>query len=244
MRLDQLLVVRGLFGSRERARQAILAGAVDVEGRPIRKPAAAVEPEARLEIRAAVEPFVSRGGRKLAAALDHFELDPAGWTCLDAGASTGGFTDCLLSRGARRVYAIDVGHDQLAPHLRSDPRVVSWEGINARHLPADFLPEACRLVVADLSFISMLKVAPALLSHLEPGGVFLPLLKPQFEVGPAGVGKGGIVRDPGLRQRVLGRVYSDLEAMGLDGWGLYDCPVPGSDGNQEAFGAFSKGSGP
>lgn len=250
MRLDQLLVKRGLFRSRERARRAVLAGVVDVEGRAISKPAAAVPEAARLAVRSTVEPFVSRGGRKLAAALDHFRLDPTGWACLDAGASTGGFTHCLLERGARRVYAVDVGHGQLAPHLAEDPRVCSWEGVNARHLEGDFLPEPCDLVVADLSFISILKAAPALIPQLRPGGVFLPLLKPQFEVGPGGVGKGGILRDKALRERTLEACCRGLEALGLtalEATGLengeanrFDCPVVGSDGNREAFAAFRR----
>lgn len=244
MRLDQLLVKRGLFPSRERARRAVLAGRVAVAGQPVTKPSSAVAGEVQLSVGDADEPFVSRGGRKLAAALDHFRLNPEGWTCFDVGASTGGFTHCLLERGARRVYAVDVGHGQLAEKLRRDPRVQSWEGVNARYLEENFLPERCDLVVADLSFISILKVAPVLLPHLKPGGVFLPLLKPQFEAGPKGVGKGGILRSESLRQAVLDERYEDLERLGLHGLGSFDCPVAGVGGNREALAAFRWGGAP
>src|SRR5690242_1972804 len=173
LRLDQLLVERGLFASREQARRAVMAGTVQVEGRRVDKPGTAVAQEAHLEVLAPREPFVSRAGRKLAHALDHFGVDPAGWVCLDVGASTGGFTDCLLQRGAVRVYALDVGYGQLDQRLRNDPRVVVMERINARNLDPDALPERCRLVTIDVSFISLLKVVPALLPHLEPGGLLL-----------------------------------------------------------------------
>ena len=240
MRLDQLLVKRGFFPSRERARRAVLAGGVDVEGRPVRKPASPIPEGADLVVRDSREPFVSRAGLKLKAALDHFRIDPRGWTCFDVGASTGGFTDCLLEAGARRVYAVVVGRDQLARRLRRDPRVRFWEGVNARYLDGAFLPEPCDLVVADLSFISILKVAPALLPHLKEGGIFLPLLKPQFEVGPGRVGKGGIVRAEGLRREVLGERYRQLAELGLRALGILDCPVAGSDGNREALAAFRR----
>ncbi len=166
MRLDQLLVERGLFPSREQARRAVMAGTVEVEGRRVDKPGTAVAVESRLAVLAPKEPFVSRAGRKLAHALDHFGVDPAGWVCLDVGASTGGFTDCLLQRGAARVYAVDVGYGQLDLRLRNDPRVVVMERINARNLAPDALPEPCDLITIDVSFISLLKVVPALLPHL------------------------------------------------------------------------------
>jgi 23S rRNA (cytidine1920-2'-O)/16S rRNA (cytidine1409-2'-O)-methyltransferase len=248
-RLDQLLVERGLFPSREQARRAVMAGLIRVDGRRMDKPGTAVGAAAALEV-AEREPFVSRAGRKLAAALDHFGLDPAGWVCLDVGASTGGFTDCLLERGARRVYALDVGHGQLDPRLRHDPRVVVMERVNARHLAAGALPEPCDLITVDVSFISLLKVVPALLPHLRrpaaayvpgaggAGGYLLVLIKPQFEAGRGAVGKGGILRDEALRRRVIdecaGRLAAPAAALELAG-ASFDSPVAGSGGNREAF---------
>ena len=236
-RLDQLLVDRGVFASREQARRAVMAGAVLVDGERRDKPGATVGAAAALSLKER-EPYVSRGGRKLAAALDHFRdagLDPSGLICLDAGASTGGFTDCLLQRGAARVYAADVGYGQLDARLRADPRVVVLDRVNLRHLPADALPAPVGLVVADLSFISLLKVAPALLVHLEAGGFFLPLIKPQFEAGRAAVGKGGIVRDEAARRRAIDVTVAGLEAMGLALVGVVDSALPGAAGNREAF---------
>jgi 23S rRNA (cytidine1920-2'-O)/16S rRNA (cytidine1409-2'-O)-methyltransferase len=223
-RLDQLLVERGLFPSREQARRAVMAGLIRVDGHLMDKPGTAVGAAAALEV-AEREPFVSRAGRKLAAALDHFGLDPAGWVCLDVGASTGGFTHCLLERGARRVYALDVGHGQLDPRLRHDPRVVVMERVNARHLAAGALPEPCDLVTVDVSFISLLKVVPALLPHLRrpaaagpaasgAGGYLLVLIKPQFEAGRGAVGKGGILRDEALRRRVIDECAGRLSEIG------------------------------
>ncbi len=234
MRLDQLLVDRGLFASREQARRAVMAGAVLVAGQRVDKPGTSVADEAKLELLAR-EPFVSRGGRKLAAALDHFAIDPKGWVCLDAGASTGGFTDCLLQRGAARVYAADVGYGQLDARLRADPRVVVMERVNLRHLDPGGLAEPVRLIVADLSFISLLKVAPALLPHLAPDGFLLPLIKPQFEAGRGQVGKGGIVRDEAVRREAIERTLAGLEALGLRREGLIDSPVAGAEGNREAL---------
>ena len=240
-RLDQLLVERGLFPSREQARRAVMAGVVSVAGRRVDKPGAAVDVAAAVEV-AAREPFVSRAGRKLAAGLDHFGLDPAGWACLDAGASTGGFTDCLLQRGAARVYALDVGYGQLDARLRADPRVTVMERVNARHLPADALPEPCDLITMDLSFISLDKVVPALLPHLRRDGLLLPLIKPQFEAGRGAVGKGGILRDEPVRRRVVEECAARLAALedpsrgvGLRLLGLFDSPVAGSGGNRETF---------
>ncbi|HEY6322577.1 MAG TPA: TlyA family RNA methyltransferase [Thermoanaerobaculia bacterium] len=223
-RLDQLLVERGLFPSREQARRAVMAGLIRVDGRRMDKPGTAVGAAAALEV-AEREPFVSRAGRKLAAALDHYGLDPAGWVCLDVGASTGGFTHCLLERGARRVYALDVGHGQLDPRLRQDPRVVVMERVNARHLAAGALPEPCDLITVDVSFISLLKVVPALLPHLRrpaaavpgAGGYLLVLIKPQFEAGRGAVGKGGILRDEALRRRVIDECAGRLSAIGAIG---------------------------
>ncbi len=242
MRLDQLLVERGLFPSREQARRAVMAGTVEVEGKRVDKPGTAVRDEARLAVLAPKEPFVSRAGRKLAHALDHFGLDPAGRVCLDVGASTGGFTDCLLQRGAVRVYALDVGYGQLDQRLRTDPRVVVMERINARNLAADALPEPCGLITLDVSFISLLKVVPALLPHLAPGGFLLPMIKPQFEAGRGAVGKGGIVRDEEVRRRVVDECAAGIlslgAALGLERLGVFDSPVAGTGGNREAFALF------
>jgi 23S rRNA (cytidine1920-2'-O)/16S rRNA (cytidine1409-2'-O)-methyltransferase len=237
LRLDQLLVERGLFPSREQARRAVMAGVVEVEGRRVDKPGTGIPDEARVAVLAPKEPFVSRAGRKLAAALDHFGVDPAGKVCLDVGASTGGFTDCLLQRGALRVYAVDVGYGQLDQRLRNDPRVVVMERVNARHLEPGALPEPVDLVTIDVSFISLDKVVPALLPHLAPGGLLLPMIKPQFEAGRGAVGKGGILRDETVRERVVRTAAEGLAALdpGLELAGIFDSPVHGTGGNRESF---------
>ena len=217
-----------------------MAGTVEVEGRRVDKPGTAVQGEARVQVLAPKEPFVSRAGRKLAHALDHFGVDPAGWVCLDTGASTGGFTDCLLQRGAVRVYAVDVGYGQLDQRLRNDPRVVVMERVNARHLAPDALPEPCHLIVIDVSFISLLKVIPALLPHLAPVGLLLPMIKPQFEAGRGMVGKGGILRDEETRRRVIQECAEGIAALGLEPQGVFDSPVAGTGGNREAFALFRR----
>lgn len=235
MRLDQLLVQLGLFPSREQARRAVMAGTVTVDGRRVDKAGTPVPATARVEVLAPKEPYVSRAGRKLAAALDHFGVDPAGLVCMDVGASTGGFTDCLLQRGALRVYAVDVGYGQLDAKLRNDPRVVVMERVNARHLAADALPERCGLITLDVSFISLEKVVPALLPHLAPGGLLLPMIKPQFEAGRGAVGKGGILRDEAVRERVVRECAEGLANLGFDLEEVFDSPVAGMGGNREAF---------
>ncbi len=214
-----------------------MAGEVRVDGALVDKAGAAVAPTAALAVKAR-EPFVSRGGRKLAAALDRFGIDPAGWVCLDVGASTGGFTDCLLKRGAARVYALDVGYGQLDARLRADPRVVVLERVNARHLAPGDLPERAHLATVDVSFISLAKVVPALLPHLLPGGLLLPLIKPQFEAGRGAVGKGGILRDEALRRAVVDEVAAALAGLGLTLLDLFDSPVAGMEGNREALALF------
>jgi 23S rRNA (cytidine1920-2'-O)/16S rRNA (cytidine1409-2'-O)-methyltransferase len=234
-RLDQLLVSQGSFASREKARRAVMAGIVRVAGQIVDKPGTAVAEGALVEVVGPKEPFVSRGGRKLAAALDHFEVDPAGIICLDVGSSTGGFTDCLLQRGAVRVYAVDVGKGQLDYGLRQDARVVVMEGLNARHLASDTIPELCGLITMDLSFISVVKVVPSVLQFLAVDGQLLVLVKPQFEVGKGQVGKGGIVRDEDQRQNVIRQRCDDLSSLGLELMGIVDSELPGAKGNVEAF---------
>jgi 23S rRNA (cytidine1920-2'-O)/16S rRNA (cytidine1409-2'-O)-methyltransferase len=234
VRLDQLLVERGLFASREQARRSVMAGAVEVDGRRVDKPGTAVDAAAALAVRER-EPFVSRGGRKLAGALDAFGIDPAGRVCLDIGASTGGFTDCLLQRGARRVYAFDVGHGLLDARLRADPRVVLRERFNARHLEPGDVPEPVALAVFDVSFISLLKVVPPAIPLVAPGGLLLPLVKPQFEVGRAAVGKGGVVRDESVRREIVRRRAAELVDLGLELVAESDSRLPGADGNREVF---------
>ncbi len=190
--------------------------------------------DAALTVRGRDHPWVSRGGVKLAHALDQFDIDPAGLVCLDVGASTGGFTDVLLSRGAARVYAVDVGRGQLAWKLRVDPRVVLLERVNARHLTRDLIPEAIDLIVCDVSFISLTLVLPPAFALAAPGARLIALIKPQFEAGRAQVGKGGIVRDPDVRREICERISAWVAAQ--PGWrvaGLIDSPIAGADGNQE-----------
>jgi 23S rRNA (cytidine1920-2'-O)/16S rRNA (cytidine1409-2'-O)-methyltransferase len=239
-RLDRLLARRGLFASREQARRAIMAGRVRVAGRPADKPGSLVPVAAEVCVVGPPRRFVSRGGEKLEHALDHFGIEPAGWICLDVGASTGGFTDCLLQRGARRVYAVDVGRGQLDQALRQDARVVVMEGCNARYLEPDALPEPVRLATVDVSFISLAKLVPALHPLLVPGGLLLPLIKPQFEAGRREVGKGGVVRDEAVRTRVIQKVAADLAAIGFELRGIVDSPVRGAKGNREAFACLER----
>ena len=219
-----------------------MAGLVEVDGLRADKPGRSVAEDARVMIAGPTEPFVSRGGRKLQAALDHFEIDPDGWACVDVGASTGGFTDCLLQRGARKVFAIDVGYGQLDYGLRQDSRVVVMERVNARHLEGDALSESCDLATFDVSFISLVKVVPAILSHVRDGGLMLMLIKPQFEAGRGEVGKGGIVRDDNVRRKAIARTVGDLESLGLERRGTFDSPVHGAKGNRESFVLFLKES--
>ncbi|MCC7045398.1 MAG: TlyA family RNA methyltransferase [Alphaproteobacteria bacterium] len=233
-RLDQLLVERGLFESRAKAQASIMAGLVFVAGKRVDKPGASVASDAAVEVKGKEHPYVSRGGLKLAGALDHFAVDLAGRTCLDIGASTGGFTDVLLRCGAARVYAVDVGHGQLDWRLRNDPRVVVLERVNARRLTRGEVPEPVDLIVCDASFIGLETVLPAALALAAPGAQVVALIKPQFEVGPDKVGKGGIVRDPELHAAVCARIAAWLGAQ--PGWtvlGVVPSPIEGADGNRE-----------
>jgi len=231
-RLDVLLVEQGLAESRERARALILAGRVQVEGRRADKPGTPVAADARVEVEAPL-PFVSRGGVKLRAALEAFGVRPAGRVALDVGASTGGFTDCLLQAGAARVYAVDVGFGQLDRRLRNDPRVVPLERTNIRHLTRDALTPAPDLGTIDASFISLTLILPVVAGLLDPPGEVVALVKPQFEVGKGQVGKGGVVRDPAKHRAVLLRIGGAARAARFDPRGVMGSPLLGPKGNRE-----------
>jgi 23S rRNA (cytidine1920-2'-O)/16S rRNA (cytidine1409-2'-O)-methyltransferase len=229
------MLAQGLTPSRERARALIMAGSVAVDGRIVDKPGAAVRSDSRIEIRGERLPYASRGGLKLAAALDAFALEVSGRICMDVGASTGGFTDCLLQQGAARVYAVDVGYGQLAWNLRQDPRVVVIERTNIRHMPFEKVPEAIDLVVIDVSFISLKIVVPPILRFLKPGGRILPLIKPQFEVGKGQVGKGGVVRDAEQHARVIAELALFFRNLGMQCSESVPSPIEGPKGNREFF---------
>ena len=230
-RLDRLIVERGLADSREKAQALILAGEVLLNGQKAQKPGQQVTAGVVLEL-LAQPPFVSRGGVKLDAALQAFSVRVKGRVCLDAGSSTGGFTDALLQRGALRVHAVDVGRGQLDWKLRNDSRVVVHEGINARYLRFEDIGEAAGLAVCDLSFISVTLVIPAVVPLLEPDGEMVVLVKPQFEVGKGQVGKGGIVRDPELRAAACSRVEEAVRQLGFR-TNIMESPILGAEGNQE-----------
>jgi len=231
LRLDQLILDRGLADSPEQAFALILAGKILVDGQRSDKPGHGVAVDSRVEVLERM-PYVSRGGMKLAAALDHFAIDVAGRTCLDVGSSTGGFTDCLLQRGAARVWAVDVGQGQLDWKLRNDPRVVVREGVNARYLqPADFTQQF-DLAVCDASFISTTVLIPAIMPLLAVDATMVILVKPQFEVRRGEVGKGGIVRDPALHQAACDRVRTVVERLGYR-TGIIESPILGAEGNRE-----------
>jgi 23S rRNA (cytidine1920-2'-O)/16S rRNA (cytidine1409-2'-O)-methyltransferase len=235
-RLDTLLVERGLVATRERARALILAGQVRVNGHPATKAGHTVHPDDDVTLDAADHPYVGRGGLKLAHALDAFGISPAGRIGLDIGASTGGFTDVLLQRGAVTVVAVDVGHGQLDWKLRNDPRVVVMERQNARTLTPQQLPEGARrfaLITIDVSFISLRQILPVLPPLLEEGGDVVALVKPQFEAGREEVGKGGIVRDEEVHKRVVEEVTAAARVLGLQSAGLVESPITGMEGNRE-----------
>jgi 23S rRNA (cytidine1920-2'-O)/16S rRNA (cytidine1409-2'-O)-methyltransferase len=231
-RLDVALVERGLFDTREKAQRAIMAGQVVVDGRPAAKAGQQVSTDSDFSVTAR-EKYVGRGGYKIEAALDAFGVDPAGRVCADIGSSTGGFTDCMLQRGAVRVYAVDVGHGQLDWKLRQDPRVDVREGVNARHLaPADFLPPPT-LAVADVSFISLTLIFPAIFALLPPESDMVVLIKPQFELAREDVGRGGIVRDEGTRLRAVEKIRSFIMQTNRQWCGHITSPITGRDGNVE-----------
>ncbi len=234
-RLDEVLVKRQLAGSREQAQRMILAGLVTVDGTRVEKRATLVSGQAAIAVEGPASPFVSRGGDKLAPALDAFSLLVTDRVVLDVGASTGGFTDCLLQHGARRVYAVDVGYGQLDWNLRNDPRVVVLERRNIRHLDLAAVPEPIQLAVIDVSFISLRLVLPCVAKFLAHGATVVALVKPQFEAGMKQVGRGGVVRDDGIRQEVARRIQEVAQDLGFEHLGLFDSPVPGKKGNREIF---------
>jgi 23S rRNA (cytidine1920-2'-O)/16S rRNA (cytidine1409-2'-O)-methyltransferase len=234
VRLDVALVAKGLSESREKAQRAIMAGQVRRGDEVLNKASVLVDPAADLSI---AEPprYVGRGGVKLEGALDRFAVDPTGTTGLDIGASTGGFTDCLLQRGAAKVYAIDVGHGQLAWKIRTDSRVIVRENLNARHLSRADVPESIDICVIDVSFISLTLILPNAFELITPTGVILALIKPQFELRPDDVGRGGIVSDPLLHEKAQQKIATFVESMGHVVTGIVPSPITGTDGNQEFF---------
>ena len=240
-RLDALLVARGLAETRARAQALLLAGLVFSGERRLEKPGMQVDPDLPLAVRGAAHPWVSRGGVKLDHALTLFGIDPQGQVALDIGASTGGFTHVLCERGARRVYAVDVGYGQLDARLRNDPRVVVLERTNARYLSREQVPEPVDLVVCDASFIGLRTILPAPLALAAPGARLVALIKPQFEAGRGRVGKGGIVRDPAVHDAVCGAVRDWLTAEGWPVTGLVESPIKGRNGNAEFLIAARRG---
>jgi 23S rRNA (cytidine1920-2'-O)/16S rRNA (cytidine1409-2'-O)-methyltransferase len=243
-RIDKLLVERGLAPSRTRAQAMVMAGLVLVAEQRVEKPSAVFEADAEIRVKGSDDPaarFVGRGGLKLEAALRRFELDVRDLVCLDIGASTGGFTDCLLQNGARSVVAIDVGHNQLDWRLRQDDRVKVREGVNARHLAPEDFESKFDLAVMDVSFISAAKVLPAIVPLLKPAGRIILLIKPQFEVGRGEVGKGGIVNDPVKHARVVDELNRAAAELGMVTLGVIESPIKGADGNLEFLALYEIG---
>jgi 23S rRNA (cytidine1920-2'-O)/16S rRNA (cytidine1409-2'-O)-methyltransferase len=235
VRLDLALVARGMVATRERARAMILAGQVKVDGHPVTKAGTAVADAAHIELAVPDHPYVGRGGIKLAHALDVFGMSPIGRRALDVGASTGGFTDVLLQRGAKDVIALDVGHNQLDWKLRSDPRVIVREGVNARALNGEHVPHLVDLVTIDVAFISLAHILPSLPPFLAHPADVVALVKPQFEAGRDEVGPGGIVSDPAVHDAVIARVTADASRAGLRRVAMTESPITGATGNREFF---------
>ncbi len=234
-RLDKLLVDRGLVQSRERAKTIVMAGMVMVGDRVVDKAGSLVNPDSRIRVKGSDHPYVSRGGLKLEGALRGFQVNPKGKVTMDVGASTGGFTDCLLQKGAKKVYAVDVGYGQLAWKLRNDPRVVNLERKNIRYLKAQEVGQKVDLVVIDTSFISVMKFLRNILPMMSDGGEIVALLKPQFEVGRGEIGKGGVVRERPKHQQVLDRISHFSGSIGLKVRGTMESPLLGAKGNREFF---------
>ncbi len=234
-RLDSILVAKGLVKSRQRAQAMIMAGKVLVNDRLVDKPGFYVSPNAMVELKGPDIPYVSRGGLKLEAALHKLQLDVTGSLCIDVGASTGGFTDCLLQHGAERVYAVDVGYGQLAWKLRQDPRVIVIERTNVRHMADDTIPAPVDLVTIDVAFISLKIVVPVIVKFLKPDASILALIKPQFEVGKNQVGKGGVVREPELHQQVIKDLSDFFGSLKLTAQSVHPSPLLGPKGNREFF---------
>lgn len=242
-RIDKLLVDRGLVESRTKAQALVMAGQVLVDEQRVPKPSTDFPIDANIRIKGSDSPaarYVGRGGLKLEAALHTFSLNVEGLECLDVGASTGGFTDCLLQHGAKRVVALDVGHNQIDWRLRSDKRVEVREGVNARYLKPDDFDRLFDLAVMDVSFISATKILPAIAPLLTVGGHLVTLIKPQFEVGKGEVGRGGIVREPEKRTRVVAEVNRAAEQLGLNVRGVIESPITGADGNVEFLACYQK----
>jgi len=233
-RIDQTLVERGFFQSRERALRAIMAGEIRVGEQVITKAAAMIDIDATISVAESPQ-FVSRGATKLSGALDFFKIDSSGKVALDIGASTGGFTDCLLQRGAAKVFAVDVGRGQLAWKIRNDPRVVVLEKVNARFLSREKIPELVDLCVIDVSFISLTLILPRAFELITPDGVILALIKPQFELQRKDVGRGGIVREPALHKKAQQKIVNFVQEAGYRVVGLVPSAITGTDGNQEFF---------
>ncbi|MGD9235112.1 MAG: TlyA family RNA methyltransferase [Desulfobacterales bacterium] len=234
-RLDLMLVEKGWFDSRQRARAMIMAGKIFINGQRVDKPGFSVSSSDTIECQGRDLAYVSRGGLKLEAALQHFSFDVTAAVCMDVGASTGGFTDCLLQHGAKRVYAVDVGYGQLAWKIRQNPRVIVMERTNVRYLKADALPERVDVITIDVSFISLKIVVPAVVPFMKPDASILALIKPQFEVGKGQVGKGGVVRDARQHEQVIRALADYFRGRQLKPESVYPSPVPGPKGNREFF---------
>jgi len=242
-RLDVLTVEKGLFPSRERAKRAIMAGVVFVDGKMVDKGGTRVAEHSKIVVKEDPVPYVGRGGLKLEKALEYFKVDVSGKRAVDVGASTGGFTDCLLQKGTEKVYAIDVGYGQLDWKLRKDPRVVTMERTNIRYVKPEDIGELCHIAVIDVAFISLTLVLPVVNNLLTHDGEIVALIKPQFEAGREKVGKKGIVRDPGVHREVVERIARFIQGMGLSVKGITYSPVTGADGNIEYLAYASKVEG-
>ena len=243
-RIDKLLVERGLAETRTKAQAMVMAGVVLVDEQRVEKPSHQFDTNSAIRIKGGDDPtsrYVGRGGLKLEAALREFQIDVSGFVCLDVGASTGGFTDCLLQNGARKVFAVDVGHNQIDWRLRNDPRVEVREGVNARYLTPEEFPEKFDLVVMDVSFISVTKVLPAIVPLVAPDGSIVALIKPQFEVGRGEVGGGGIVRDEAKRLRAVEEVNKAARSLGLALLKVIESPITGAEGNIEFLALYRIG---